>query len=250
MLLELEKSKTIVETDNLIPVGEGKDGTVYKYNNKIIKRNVSGYMTEEKIIDLREAIPEQENIRLIPPIEIASTLTPKRKSKINIADGYTSKFINENPNFILMKETDSFIEEMYLLRNQIKEYMSKNQIAILDSNPNNLLVSLDDNAIYLIDHDRNVTPSCMHFEKARIKNQDYIAHNDRKLALLMYKALLLQIVKFNGIKFSSLGDPVISYVDSQTERTDITYKNVEDVLKGFKTISEYTKETIRQIKRR
>ena len=94
MLLELEKSKDIVDTDNLTPIGEGKDGTVYKYNDKIIKRNISGYITEEKIIDLREAIPNDENIRLIPPLEIARTLEPKRKLKINIADGYTSRLIN------------------------------------------------------------------------------------------------------------------------------------------------------------
>ena len=62
--------------------------------------------------------------------------------------------------------------------------------------------------------------------------------------------MLLQILKFNGLKFSPIGDPVIAYVDSQTERTDITYKDVEKTLSGFKTISEYTKETIRQIKRR
>jgi len=252
MRLKLENSKKIIETDELIPLGEGKDGTAYKLDDEtIIKSIISGYMTEEKIKDLRAAIPNDESIRIVPPIEIATNLDIKKtRVKLNIADGYTSRLIKENPNFILMKSTDSFLEEMHLIRKQVKEYLSDNEIALSDSNPNNLLVSLDNGGIYIIDHDRNITPSSMHYEKSSIRDRNYHIHNDKKFSLLFYKGLLLQLLKYNGIKFEYGGDPVISYVENETERTNITLKTIEETLEGYKTIGEYTRETIRKIKRR
>lgn len=251
MIIKLENSKEKIDTDTLVPIGEGKDGTVYQYQDKILKINTSGYMTEEKIKDLRNAIPNNQNIRIVPPIEIATeTKGPKKRVVLNIADGYTSRFIKENPSFILMKETYDFLEEIAILRQQTHEYLSNNEIGLSDSNPNNILVSLDNGGMYLIDHDRNITPSCMYTEKEYVQNQDYHTHNDRKLALLMYKSLLLQLLKFNGIKFTNGGDPVLSFVEKETARKDITFETVENALKEYKYISEYTRATIQKIKRR
>lgn len=251
MVVKTEKSKKTIDTEQLKPLGEGKDGTVFEYDNQALKLNISGYMTEEKIRDLRDSVPNSEEIRIVPPIEILTDpLKTTPRVKLNIAAGYTSRLIRENPSFILMKSKEEYLEELFLIRKQVNEHMSTNQIGLSDSNPSNVLVSSDNGQLYIIDHDRDITPSCMQYEKGMIRGGNYYEHNDRKLSLLMYKCLLLQLLKFNGIKFTSGGDPVIRFVESETERKDITFKTIEDTLSDYRSISDYTKDTVRKIKRR
>lgn len=97
--------------------------------------------------------------------------------------------------------SQQYLEEFSILDIQIFEFLTKNYIAITDTNPNNILATSFDvkTILYLVDHDNDITPSSTYFEKQQIKHGDYSTHNKNKLALIMYKCLLLQILKLQGI---------------------------------------------------
>lgn len=251
MLVFLEGKSTPVDTCQLKKLGGGEDGSLYELHDQVLKMLKSGYMTEEKIRDLRNAIPNSEEIRIVPPLLIASNSNQKKPVyQLNPAFGYTERFIKENPSFILSFDKSKFFEEMHLLRKQVHTHLSQNNIGLMDTNPNNILVSQTNNGLYLIDHDRDVTPNSMYAERARVRSNDYFAHNDRKLQLLMYKTLLLQLMKYNGIQNTRSSDPVLLFVDSECQRTDISYKTIENTLEQYQTLSEYTEDTIKKIKKR
>lgn len=251
MLFFLEGQKNPIDTNNLRKIGGGEDGTLYELGNAAIKisKGCCGNMTEEKIKDLRSAIPNHEDIRIVPPILIATKPNQVSNLRINPAFGYTERLINENPNFMFSFSKNHFFDEMHLLRKQIHTYMSKNAIGLTDTNPNNILISQDNNGMYLIDHDRDVTPSSMYAEKSRIRYGDYFIHNDKKLQLTMYKALLLQLLKYNGIHGTKIGYRVLSFVERESQRTDITYQAIEQMLAQYTTLSEYTEDSIDKLKK-
>ena len=250
MLVFLEGKKEPIDTSNLQIIGGGTEGTLYKLDDFVLKISKSDLsnMTEEKLKDLRDSIPNDEKIRIVPPISIASKSNQIKNLKLNPAFGYTERFIKENPSFIFSFDKDHFFDEMHLLRKQVHCYMSKNSIGLMDTNPNNILVSSDNNGIYLIDHDRDVTVSSQYFERSRITYGDYFCHNDQKLQLIVYKTLLLQLLRYNGIDGTNVGDRVLLFVENEGQRKDITYKYIEKVLSQYSTLSEYTEDTVKRIK--
>ena len=93
-----------------------------------------------------------------------------------------------------------------------------------------------------------MTVSSQYFERSRITYGDYFCHNDQKLQLIMYKTLLLQLLRYNGIDGTNVGDRVLLFVENEGQRKDITYKFIEKVLSQYSTLSEYTEDTVKRIK--
>lgn len=252
----------IKETDELIEmnkfekrkIGNGRDGEVYRYNeDEILKLISSCYMTEEKIMDLREAVPENANSRIVVPRLIINAPREKRKKfKINIPDGYIAKYIQESKEYIIPMKTEDFLNEIEQLKKEINDFLSPNKIAILDTNPSNIIRSYEDQKLYLIDHDRDITPCSMYYEIRQVRKQDYINYNNTKLALIAYKCLLLSLLKLEGLTPDKrTNNPVSLYVESKLQTAnDISFSTSENELKDYQTIGEYAQNKILEIKRK
>ena len=117
MLVFLEGLGVPINTSKIQVLGGGEDGTLYKLGGSALKilKSSFGYMTEEKIRDLRDSIPNSEDIRIVPPILIATKSGQFGNLKINPAFGYTERFINENPNFLF-----NSIDKLKLVISNIK----------------------------------------------------------------------------------------------------------------------------------
>lgn len=235
-------------------IGNGRDGEVYRYSeNEILKLLHSYYMTEEKIMDLREAVPEDANSRIIVPrLTINVPKAGRTKFKFNIPDGYIAKYIPESKDFIMSMTTEEFFCEIEQLRKEINNFLSLNKIAILDTNASNIMKSSEDQKLYLIDHDRDITPCSMYYEIKQVRNSDYVNYNNRKLALITYKCLLLSLLKFEGLSPDKrTNNPVCLYVENELKENDnITFSTSEKELKDYQTIGEYAQRKILQIKRK
>lgn len=255
MLVTIEGSKEVIDTNSLLDkrIDSGKDGDVYRLNdNEVIKLCNSCLMTEEKIKDLRECVTEAEErttSRLVLPRKIVREVGTNPNNRLNIATGYTERYVKEKKHGIVIMSTDTFLQEITLLREDIHKHFSPNSVAIRDSNPNNLLPEIINSSerLCLIDHDRDVTVSSMYSEKSHIRNQDYVAYNNKRFSLLAYKALLLQILKLEGINSGNYG-VVANYVESQAQREDVTQKTIETALLGYRYVSEYAQDAARKIK--
>lgn len=256
MLVTIEGKKEVIDTNSLLDkrIDSGKDGDVYRLNDdEVIKLCNSCLMTEEKIKDLRKCVTEEEEkttSRLVLPRRIVREVGTKPSQRLNIAVGYTERYVKEKKHGIVIMSTDTFLQEITLLREDINKHLSSNHVAIKDTNPNNLLPEVINNSerLCLIDHDRDVTKSSMYAEKACIRNQDYVAYNNKRFSLLAYKALLLQILKLEGINSNDYG-AVASYVEYQSQREDVTQKTIETALLGYRYVSEYAQDAAKKLKK-
>lgn len=199
--LQIEGSEEIVNTARLEKIGHGKGGIVYRLDEKnILKVLKLNNMNEEKLRDLRESVQDLGKTRLIVPSKTVTDLfTQHPKRQFTLIAGYTTRFIEENPDLILMMSPYEYMEEIFLLKEQIETYFSTNKIAVKDTNPNNILSSGVDGItrLYLIDYDSNITPKGSGCNGKKVVHGNYSQYNDRRLALIMYKVLLNQIVRFN-----------------------------------------------------
>lgn len=249
MLLKIENQTELIDTLQLKQIGEGKDGKIYKLGNSALKLTESGYMTEEKAKDLIKAVPPNRNNRLIIPKNIVYNPKSIKISGSYSMAGYTSELVNIN-NEISTMTSEEYLNEMMALWVQIEKYFSHNKIAITDINAQNLLSSIVDGEkrIFLIDHDRNITPSCNALEKEIIKD-DYSKFNEKKFALLMYSGILYQVFKLAKIKKANSKD-LNNYIEEELNRKNTTLSNTEKVLSDFDTIQEYAEVTLKKIKKR
>lgn len=254
MLVKIEGISTPVETDKLEVIHKGgADGTILRFGNEALKICYSGYMTEQKIEDLRNAVPENEETRLIVPRKIVNALDRNPKLNNEPATGYTTKLIDVSHNGILQMTTDNYLSEAYEIRRQVHNYFSKNNIAMIDTNPDNLLPekALQNQRLYLIDHDRDVTPNSPYHQRSIVEaSSDYERYNEKKVALLMYKVILKQLQVLEGINSNDIS-PTNSYIDDCVIKKFNGMPNftlIKGELSGFKTIYEYAMDTKELIK--
>ena len=245
MQLKVEGQKEPIMYYDLNYISEGKDGMAYGHFEEIIKLTISGYMTPEKLRDLRFFIPDKPDIRIVPPRKIildpCKVIPTFKTSKLF---GYTQRKLPTIENGILKMTTDEYLREFDTIRKQSAEYLSKNSIGIMDTNPMNVLPATLNNstALFMIDLDRYITPSCSYYEKGAIKDGDYFKHNRKKLALIMYKVLLLQIQEEQK--------EIKRYINQEEKRTDITFTEIEKMLLPYSCIEEYAQESRKKIKRK
>ncbi|MBR1385340.1 MAG: hypothetical protein IJ568_00770 [Bacilli bacterium] len=167
MLIRIEDKKDLIDTYNLKKIANGKDGILYLYENIIIKISLSGEMTLEKLEDFRKAKEKSFNneedflkSRIIIPEKIVFNPKEKiKKMKVTPLFGYTQRY------FLVKKEIESMdrnllIQELSSLREETHKLLTNNKIAIMDTNPQNIIIS-NDNKLLLIDHDRDITDNCM-----------------------------------------------------------------------------------------
>ena len=252
MLIKIEKDRRLIDTNNLRIINSGKDGCIYNFEGEALKISDSMYMTREKVKDLKQAIPDNCSCKIVVPRRTVIDPSKNYSLKYKPIIGYTQRLLLEDQNGIRFMSPNEYIQEFVMIEKQVSDFLSKNQIALMDTNPNNILATFDDDGkLYLIDHDRDITPSSTFVEHQKIRNNDYINHNQRKLAELMYKGLLLQLQKIQGIGNSAANtEKVDKYIEQEAERSDITFSTTEQALSSYSSIDEYAKDTLRKIKRR
>lgn len=246
MLLKIEGCKGKIDTSNFVFIGKGDDGYTYKYNDMVIKLNESDYMTEEKVKDLRKAGVGIKNLRLVLPDKILYDAKHNNSFKYNLCFGYTQKFIDIRDNVLQSMTTDEFLNDASVIVNDLHRCFSSNQIAILDSNPNNLVYTSENKKKkgYLIDFDRNITPSSSSFEKNIVSNSDYVHFNQKVINLIMYKKLLNEVITINRSR------PVVNELYKEYIKSDSFGVNFDDIvgtLKPYSTVGEYVKDKVSSI---
>ena len=240
MLVKIDKNNEFIDTEKLKPIDSGEDGTIYVYNNFILKILHSNYMTINKSNDLNKAVPS--NSRLIVP-------RAKIWDESNRFRGYLSKLVDSNEGIINMT-VDEYLEQMNLLEEEIHRYFSENEIAITDTNPRNVLSSTINGkeTLFLIDHDRDITKSSLLCDKERIINGNYYKYNKKKMSLLKYKVLLLQIL-YLAQKTNQEKD-ILSYIKTGCKKATINSNISEEELNNYDTISDYAQNTLKNIKKK
>ena len=145
---------------------------------------------------------------------------------------------------------DEYLEQMNLLEEEIHRYFSENEIAITDTNPRNVLSSTINGkeTLFLIDHDRDITKSSLLCDKERIINGNYYKYNKKKMSLLKYKVLLLQIL-YLAQKTNQEKD-ILSYIKTGCKKATINSNISEEELNNYDTISDYAQNTLKNIKKK
>ncbi len=247
MLIVLNDDDDIIDIDMLKKVGSGgKDGTVYRYGNRVVKLPTSGHMTVAKFQDL-STIDTCCSSRLILPLQKGQAIDISSPKHLIFA--YTSKFIDHDSSLLEDLPTRVFLEEANCLRDEIHNHFTANEIALLDTNPNNILTaksSEDDFTLNLIDHDRNITPSSTIKEREFVSSCGYDNFNDKKFAHIMYKLLLLEMIRNEELKEGgSLKNdhPLIIFANQEAQALSfgdmtIDFSDVEELLLGTDTVSE------------
>lgn len=252
MLIKIEKDRRLIDTNALKTINSGVDGTVYSFEGEALKLSDSMYMTREKVKDLRQAVPDNSNCRIVVPRRMVIDPSKNYSLKYKPIIGYTQRLLLENPNGIRFMTPDEYFNEFSIIERQTLDFLSNNQIALMDTNPNNILANWDDDTkLFLIDHDRDITASSTFMEHQKIINSDYLNHNQKKLAVIMYKVILLQLLKIQGIGNSiSSNRKVDKYIEQEAQRNDLTFSTTEQALDGYSSIDEYAKDTLKKIKKR
>ena len=252
MLVKIDGIKDFIETDNLKKIGEGLDGVLFLYNNNVIKINNSDYMTHEKFDDIISAKKNACDNGL--NIEKASIVFPDRK--VNLANskvkklkitplfGYTQKYIVEKKGGIENLTTCAFIDGIKKISDEVHSVFSNNNIAITDTNPNNLLVS-ENNKIYLIDLDRNITKSCTLQEREMIRNSDYFSYNELRLAKTINRALIYQVYK-DALKDLKKRRLIIEMMQEE-ELKSCSLNQTFIFLSNYDTIKEYADDRAKKL---
>lgn len=248
MLVVLDDSTKVIDIYKLEKISSnGKDGTVYRYGDFAIKLPISGHMTVEKFKDLSNL--SHNTSLLVLPLQKGETLdfnTPK-----NFIFAYTTRFINRNNASLETLPADILLDGMNSLREEIQEHFTPNGIAILDTNPENILVtgygdSFENFSLNLIDHDRNITPSSTSREKEYVRTCGYDNFNDKRFAQIMYKLLLLEMLRSEELRTGTPLEedhPTCSFVTRQTEALTcgdkrICLSEIEDALLRSDTVAD------------
>lgn len=246
MLVVLDDSSETININRLEKISsDGKDGVVYRYGNLVVKIPTSGHMTVEKLADLKKVALKKS--RLILPLDKGQVIDGRSPREFGIA--FTTRYIERNPTPLENIPTDVFLEESHALRDEIQDNFTPNDISILDTNPKNVIVSGDGCegfTLNLIDHDRNVTPTSSFRERQMVSRCGYDNFNDKKFAQIMYKLLLLELLRSEELKEGKpLKDdnPVGAFVIKEAEALRNGYKTVsisdiEGCLSGCSTVSD------------
>lgn len=239
-LVKIEGENNLVDTDELEEIKSGEDGRIFIYKNFALKILHSSYMTSDKSDDLRNAVPVSSRI-VVPRAKVLD-----EDSKFR---GYLTQFIEED-DCIMDMTVEEYSEEMSALADEVHKYFSENEIAITDTNPRNVLSSIKGGKrkFFLIDHDRDITKSSLLCDKERIIDGDYYRYNKKRLSLLKYKVLLLQVLML--AQKSNCKRDVLSYINTSCKNASLNPSISEEVLDKYDTISDYAKNTFSKIKRK
>ena len=242
-----------VELTDLDSIGSGTDGVLYINGDYVIKiyRPIH-LMTDTKFEDFIKAKKDSLNkgdnpstSRIIFP-DYGVQHFPVTNLTIGKLIGYTEQYHLERKNGLRYLRTDDFIEGIGQIREDVHTFFSRNSIAIMDTNPKNLLVTKSGH-IYLIDHDRALTINTR--EKTdRIIDNNYYHHNDRRIISLVSNALLLQA--FNEEEYSDEKMRMFLRLRQEIELKNDSLSAILYELKGYKTLEEYSKDKIKVLKAR
>lgn len=200
--IEGQKEFINLSADNLLD-DTGKDGIIYRYKDKIIKINISNYMTYEVFEDLLKAkesyfasSDRDIELSLVMPLQkVFSPLSPILREKITPLYGYTEKYVEEDKDGFANFTPEEYIKETLRICRDVKSVFTANNIALTDTNPKNILIG-PNHHLFLIDFDRCITPNCTEQEKENVYNGDYNEHNTKRLRALIYKVILSEVIKY------------------------------------------------------
>jgi len=241
-----------IELDKLKSIGCGTDGVLYKNDDYVIKICNSKYMTNTKFNDFitakkeaykRGSDPNSSKI-IFPDHEVDEV--PVKNLLIKKIIGYTEKYHLEKNNGIRYLKTDNFINGILQLKDDIHTFFSDNSIAIMDTNPKNILVSNSDN-VYFIDHDRSITKNTIDNPNS-ILNNDFYYHNETKFTHLVNHALMLQL--FYHAEYNDETIRTILRYKQEQELKKLSLKAILYELKGYNTVEEYALDQAKSLKLR
>lgn len=227
-----------IDTDRLEKLGQGVDGLVYRYNNLILKINLSDCMTKEKFNDfklIREKLLEDgidiEDTKIVLPRDIIYPTEHVDSHNIQRGIfGYTESFHVENHDNIYSFSTNDFINELEELHNDIHSYLTPNEVGIIDTNHDNLLIT-DDNKVLLIDRDRDITKSSYEVEKSMIIDNDYYAHNEKRFSQLVNRFLIRESI--NKLREHITDGYKLMKIERKEEER---FRKIDDI---YKILNEY-----------
>lgn len=250
IVIDGKEKLNLDELNNII--GKGQDGCLYLYKDTIIKVCTSQYMTYEKLDDfnkLKLKLDEKgidifDSHIIIPDKKVEKVGSKIKRLKVTPIFGYTQQYVKEKKHEISLLKTSLFIDEVERIHESIHAIFSRNNIAIMDTNPHNLLVT-PNQEIYLIDHDRNITPSCMNTEKAAVKDNDYYRHNERRFAKLINSALLLQA--FNHVENRDSNIRLVLQTMHEEELKAYSVYQLYSMLKDYDYVYEYGDDKAKEL---
>ena len=234
--------KELINLDELETLNPGQDGELFIYGNDVIKICNSGYMSYEKLEDynkLATSLTGKKHL-ILPEKTVEQFNVFVKKMVITPLFGYTQKYILRKKDGIGSLKTNTFISNMKQLHDDIHEVFSKNSIGLMDTNPENLIVDQNDE-IFLVDHDRNVTPSCMSSEKRDIHG-DYLLHNDKRFSILLNRCITDKIVK----KYGNNPNNLKKLLSVMTENSPC--EEIYSQLSDYDTFDDFIKGKAKQLK--
>jgi len=242
-----------INLDNYKPIVKGEDGTLYKCDNSIIKICHSGQMTYGKFKDLRRIARrcrksgiDISKSHIILPSEIVDD-PEKRVQHLAVSPlfGYTQQYKAERRNGMRSLRTSDFIDSIEVVHGEIHALFTRNSIAMSDSNPKNFLVS-DTGEIFLIDHDRNNTPSSMISESGITYVEDFFGQNEKCFAQMVSKALILET--FRGVEMNDSNMRKLMTAMYEETCSIAPVGTIYDALSRYDTISNYADDKAEQLK--
>lgn len=247
MVVTIEGSNKEIDISKLPKIGSGQDGELFKFDDIVFKLNTSDYMTHEKFEDLvstglalrEKGINVNKSTLIFPKKKICNPKHPVKKLIVTPLFGYTQRYVLENTDGIAHMSTSEFIEGTTKIFDDIQRIFSPNDIAICDTNPQNLLVT-PEHKIYFIDFDRNITKSSMPTEKQIVKDGNYFIHNEARFAQVINRALLMQIY-YHHAKSEKEKKRLLEYMNKE-ERKCPNISTLYSCLDGYETIDEYAQD--------
>lgn len=251
MLIRIEDKNGLIDTNSLKLIANGADGKLYLYDNVLIKITESDEMTLEKLNDFKKVKEKEFNSEdefkksriIIPEKKVSKQKEKIKKMKVTPLFGYTQRYCLKKDK-IESLDSKLLIKELTSLRDETHKILSKNNIAIMDTNPQNIIMSCD-NKLHLIDHDRDITDSCMEIEKERaIYKNDYYIHNERKLSQLYGKLFLYKLYNFldlNNKRIYTEFEKIYNYLDT------LDIDKLFEIISNYKDIDEFKDEKEKEI---
>lgn len=244
-----------IDTNKLELLGHGVDGLVYKCDDLILKINLSNRMTKEKFEDysiIREQFLEDdidvEYSKIVLPKDV---IYPTKDILVhgvqNSLFGYTETYHKENKEGINNFTIERFINELEDLRSDIHTYLTYNDVGIMDTNHDNLLIT-NDNRILLIDRDRDITKSSLDVEKKMIANNNYHIHNEKRFSHLINRFLIRETI--NKLKEHITDGYKLMSIERKEEEKLYRTEDIYEMLDKYKYVSNYIDDTVEKIYRK
>ena len=249
--MKIRFNNETIDLNNLELIGAGEDGKLYLYKDKIIKLAESQDMTLEKMEDFKRvkekcfsSEKEFNNSQIVLPNEIIKRPNERiKRLRVTPIFGYSQQYHLERKNEIFNIPSNHLINEMETIRSEIHRILTDNKIAIIDTNPNNLLLS-DDNKIYFIDRDRDITDSCMEMEKRVIYDKSHYKHNEKRYSILFKNLLLLKLSKCIGGK-QGLNEQ--TFMDYYNKIMDLKLDDAYKIIESYENLSVFTEDRKKEL---